>query len=99
MAYTLESINQAIRERARAEAKTEAQAAVNAMPYWSKDLIFIKDGHNITVERWKLVGKLREAIEEEFYQDKVTAHTQKILESVDQLEFLRESVEQLKGER
>lgn len=101
MAYTLKSIDEAIYARAHKEACNESQLAVNAIPYWDNDLTFEREvggkRFTIKIDRYNLLIKLQAEIQKNMTKNKVEEYTRKILETVDELEFLRESVENLES--
>lgn len=93
----LSKIDELIRKRAYAEAKDETEKAIKALPYWSDDFTIWSDcvKGEVTIERWRLLQGLQEAIKQELVKVKIEHYSKKILETVDDLNWLRESVENL----
>lgn len=93
----LSKIDELIRQRALNEAEVESKAAIAALPYWSEDITVYADEFKgeVTIKRWRLLPALQAAIEAEIYKSKVEHYSRKVLDAIDELDWLRESVNNL----
>ena len=93
----LSKIDELIRERAMNEAKFESATFMKALPFWRDDITVWSDTvkKEVSIERWRLINQIQQAVTNEIYRDKVQELSKKVLSAIDELDWLRDSVEAL----
>lgn len=93
----LSKIDELIRARAYKEAAAEAAEALKALPFWKEDIQVFSDTTKtvVSIERWRLLEPMQKAIKESLTQQKIEFYSKKILDAVDELDWLRNSIENL----
>lgn len=103
MARELTDIDELIRNRARREAKKEAQEAVERLPYFGEITWPTQDtggqSRTITMQNFAVREKLQKAIEASIYLDKVAHYTSRILSLMDEVDELKDGLANLETQR
>lgn len=94
-------LQEAINHRADRESRVEADKLINMLPRGLGDFEFsYEDGKGtktIKVQNWVLMDKLRAAVRKSIRETKIQEYSNRVLALVDEVDYLKESVQNLES--